>query len=182
MRARRDLIFNPLSVRLSRFLVEWLLSLQEQPALLALSPPVTAYFAWHPLIREQDRLCAQGTFRVGKFWAPIPALRPGLWHTLVPAQDECGIPVALSSSPPTHSINIKVLSIKQKMLPWCTWQHCSVTHSRCSLGSYSQWAPLAGKPPGSWGSITVTCTPKENTLFLKTTWKHLLLVMATNRG
>lgn len=114
LRARRDLIFNLLSVQLSRFLVEWLLSLQEQPALLALSPPVTAYFAWHPLIREQDRLCAQGTFRVSKFCAPVPASRPGPWHMSLPAQDERGVPVAPSSSPPTHSINIKAFPIKQK--------------------------------------------------------------------
>lgn len=88
LRASRDLIFNPLSGfkftspdslksgsnPLRSNLLCWLSALWLQP-----------YFAWHPLIREQDRPGAWGALRKGKSWAPIPASRPGTQCTLVPA-------------------------------------------------------------------------------------------------
>lgn len=139
LRGSRDLIFNPPSSfkftsrgfsksGSSHFrsnLLSWLSVFWSQP-----------YFAWHPLIREQERPCAQGAPRESKSWALIPAPRPGIWHVSVPAhkmnQGSC-CPFLF----PSHTIQkYQTLSYQAKLLPWCSQRCCPMESPRCSLGSW----------------------------------------------
>lgn len=138
-------------------LLSWLSVFWSQP-----------YFAWHSLIREQERPCAQGTPREGS--PGLPSLHQGL-----ACVSACDAPGLLLSPPLSLTHNPKVLN------PFLSWKIAAM-----ELLSHGISLVFSGKlehQQRQGGSSAVGCALKElRVSLLNSMWEHLFCAMGPHEG